>query len=140
MTAAEATAIALGCGAVWEDLRRRHISNWLTGGGAAAGLLLGLATGGWRGLAAALAGAAVGFVVFLLFYLVGGMGGGDVKLMAAFGALMGPGGAVVAAVLGAIAGALVAAVWTFIRPRAAAIPYAPAIVLGAWLTLLGGGN
>ncbi len=40
----------------------------------------------------ALAGAAAGFAVFLIFYLLGGMGGGDVKLMAGFGALLGAGG------------------------------------------------
>ncbi len=39
----------------------------------------------------ALAGTVVGFAVFLIFYLLGGMGGGDVKLMAGFGALLGAG-------------------------------------------------
>ena len=37
----------------------------------------------------ALGGTVVGFAVFLIFYLLGGMGGGDVKLMAGFGALLG---------------------------------------------------
>ena len=31
----------------------------------------------------------MGAVVFLIFYLLGGMGGGDVKLMAGFGAVLG---------------------------------------------------
>jgi len=34
----------------------------------------------------------VGFVVFVPFFLLGGMGAGDVKLLAAFGAWLGPGG------------------------------------------------
>ncbi len=34
-------------------------------------------------------GRSTGFAVFLVFYLLGGMGGGDVKLMAGFGALLG---------------------------------------------------
>ena len=38
-----------------------------------------------RRCSALLAGAGV----FLIFYLLGGMGGGDVKLMAGFGALLG---------------------------------------------------
>ena len=46
---------------------------------------------GWPGVLTALAGTAVGFAVFLIFYLLGGMGGGDVKLMAGFGALLGAG-------------------------------------------------
>ena len=43
------------------------------------------------GALTALAGTAAGFAVFLIFYLLGGMGGGDVKLMAGFGALLGTG-------------------------------------------------
>jgi prepilin peptidase CpaA len=55
----------------------------------AAGLMLHWIAGGWHGLAdAALAGLIAG-VIFLIFFLVGGMGGGDVKLMAAVGCLSG---------------------------------------------------
>jgi prepilin peptidase CpaA len=75
--------------------------------------------------------------VFLLLHWLGGMGGGDVKLMAGFGALLGPSGTVVAAVLASIAGGLLAAGLLLFQPRRASIPYAPAIVLGAWLVLLG---
>lgn len=49
---------------------------------------LGLA-GGW-GLAASLSGAGVGFVALFGLYLAGGMGAGDVKLMAGLGAWLGP--------------------------------------------------
>ena len=44
---------------------------------------------GWRGAGSALLGTLAGASVFLIFYLLGGMGGGDVKLMAGFGALLG---------------------------------------------------
>jgi prepilin peptidase CpaA len=137
MNATEWTVVALGSAAVIDDLRRRHISNWLTGAGLAAGLAAALGTAGWRGLLLAAAGAALGFAVFLVFYLMGGLGGGDLKLMAAFGALLGPADIVPAAVLAAIAGALWAAGSSILRPRAGAIPYAPAIVAGAWLALWG---
>jgi len=130
-------AAALGCCAVFEDLWRRRISNRITAAGFAAGLGLGWAGGGWRGAGCALAGAAVGFSVFFLFHWMGGMGAGDLKLMAAFGALLGPADILTAAVLAAIAGALLAAAALLRRPRAAAIPYAPAIVAGAWLAMLG---
>ena len=137
MTAHEYCALALGCAAVIDDLRRRRISNRITIAGLAAGLILGVIHAGWRGLGIAFAGAALGFGLFLLFYCLGGMGAGDLKLMAAFGALLGPAGILLAAVLGAAAGALLAAgAWLF-KPRAAAIPYAPAIVAGAWLALFG---
>jgi prepilin peptidase CpaA len=137
MSAPEWVALALGCCAALEDLWRRRISNPITAAGLAAGLGLGLAGGGWRGLGSALAGAALGFCVFLLFHGMGGMGAGDLKLMAAFGALLGPAGILMAAVLAAMAGALLAAAVLLWRPRAAAIPYAPAIVAGAWLAMLG---
>jgi prepilin peptidase CpaA len=54
-----------------------------------AGLFLHLVVGGWRQMGlAALAGLIAG-AVFLLFYIAGGMGGGDVKLMAAVACLAG---------------------------------------------------
>jgi prepilin peptidase CpaA len=137
LSAVEVTALMLGCGAVAEDLRRRSVANWLTVPALLAGLGLGAWNGGVRGLLMAVAGSAVGFLLFWICYRLGGLGGGDVKLMAAFGALLGPSGVVVAGILAAIAGALVAALVLLVRPRAAAIPYAPAIALGAWLVLMG---
>jgi len=49
-----------------------------------------LLTGGMPGGATALAGMLAGFALLLPFYLMGGMGAGDVKALAALGALMGP--------------------------------------------------
>jgi prepilin peptidase CpaA len=106
-------------------------------GAVTAGLVCGAWSGGPAGLATAAAGAAVGFVVFLLLHWLGGMGGGDVKLMAGFGALLGPAGILGAALAASVVGALMAATILLWRPRQAAIPYAPAIVAGVWLVLLG---
>ncbi len=105
-----------------------------------------------------------GFVVFLVFYLLGGMGGGDVKLMAGFGALLGPGRLLEAALWTAGIGGILAVGaigWKALRrlmgltagrktvkgaaetepsqedrERDASIPYAPAIALGVWLSLV----
>jgi prepilin peptidase CpaA len=116
---------------------------------------------GWRGTGSALLGTLAGASVFLIFYLLGGMGGGDVKLMAGFGALLGSkrlfeaalwtagcGGVLALAV---IATGLVRDLWKRrkssgseaqasargLGQRVDSIPYAPAIAAGVWLSLVG---
>lgn len=71
------------------DILRRRIYNVVTLPSVAIGLALGVVSGGWNGLFVSAAGLAVGFALMILPYYVGGMGAGDVKLMAALGALMG---------------------------------------------------
>src|SRR4051794_10114969 len=53
------------------------------------GLLYHGIVGGWAGLGNSALGLAFGFSVLLLLYAMGGMGSGDVKLMAAIGAWLG---------------------------------------------------
>jgi prepilin peptidase CpaA len=134
-----AIAILFGCAASIDDLRRRHIANWINVVGIAAGLIYHTSVGGLPGLGRSAGGAIVGFLVFLILFLMGGMGGGDIKLSAAFGALLGPSGILLAALLAAPIGAAIAAVCLLWHWRARAIPYAPALTLGAWLALLGRG-
>ncbi len=84
-------ACALLCalaGAVF-DLRSRRIPNRFTLPAMLFGLLLHGTVGGWRQLATAAAGGLVCGFIFLLFYLAGGMGGGDVKLIMAVGCASG---------------------------------------------------
>lgn len=71
------------------DVKQRRIPNWLTGPALLAGLLLHLLSGGWSGLGSSLGALLICGAVFLLFYVAGGMGAGDVKLIAALGALLG---------------------------------------------------
>ncbi len=89
MTAQALLAGGIGIAACVDDLRRRQISNWIPGSALASGLVLQTVQHGWRGAGSALLGTLAGAGVFLIFYLLGGMGGGDVKLMAGFGALLG---------------------------------------------------
>lgn len=77
------TSAALACAI---DLTRRRIPNWLTFGAAVAGLVYHATTGGWAGLGSSAAGWAVGLAIFFVPFALGGLGGGDVKLLAALGA------------------------------------------------------
>jgi len=143
-----ALAILVGLAASIEDLAVRRISNWIPVLALVGGLAIQSAQHGWRGAAGAALGAITGFCIFLLFYVMGGMGGGDVKLMAGFGGLLGVSRLLEAAMWTAVCGGILAigvVTWVTIRNRvrgsgqpltAEAIPYAPAIAIGAWLSLL----
>lgn len=150
MTIALAIVLLLGVAASVEDFRRRQIPNWIPGAAVVSGLLLHTWTGSWWGLLNAAGGALGGFAALLLFYLLGGMGGGDVKLMAGFGAVAGAGSLILALVLVFLAGAGFALVVLALRAlkRAlsgrhrtdaedASIPYAPAIFVGTLMAILG---
>jgi prepilin peptidase CpaA len=139
MTVLLGIALSLGTAAIVDDLRRRAIANWINVAGISAGLAYHTWNSGAAGLFGSAGGAAAGFAVFLIFYLLGGMGAGDLKLAAAFGALLGPSGILLAALLAAPLGGLIAAGCLLWRRETRAIPYAPALALGAWLALLGRG-
>lgn len=132
-------AALAGIAAVIEDLRARRIPNWIPVFVLGCGLTLHAVERGLTGLGSGAGGAVCGFAVFLIFYILGGMGGGDIKLMAGFGGLLGPERVWVAcwwaAVLGA-ALALAALVWSRLQGRERrSIPYAPAVVLGSWIAI-----
>jgi prepilin peptidase CpaA len=95
------------------DVRTRRIPNALTFGSAAVALALSAATADdvRTGLTAALwsvTGWLVGLVLFLPVFLLRGLGGGDVKLLAAFGAWLGPAGACWTALYASVAGGVLA--------------------------------
>ncbi len=92
------------------DLRRAKIPNWLTYSAMAAGLLLHTAQHGVAGLSRSAGGLAVGIALFLAFYLLGGMGAGDVKFMGAVGSLLGLSGVLSAAFVTALLGGAYAVV------------------------------
>ena len=159
-------SVIVGVAAIVDDVSRRRISNWIPGSAFVAGLILQTIQGGWRGAGASLLGTATGAGVFLIFYLLGGMGGGDVKLMAGFGAVLGVKRLLEAALWTAGCGGLMAAlviaagsvreIWrsrssanlkgpqegplgssdSKRKLKAESIPYAPAIAAGVWLSLV----
>lgn len=72
------------------DWKYRIIPNWLTLAGVIAGVALNTVATGLSGLWVAFTGAAFALLIYVPLYALRAMGGGDVKLMAAVGALMGP--------------------------------------------------
>ncbi len=95
MTQSEIQVIYLGatciCAAISAafDVRSRRIPNLITGPCLLAGLLLHGLIDSWHGLLSSLAAGLICFAVFLIFHMAGGMGAGDVKLIAAVGCLAG---------------------------------------------------
>lgn len=71
------------------DLSARRIPNWLTVSALIAAICFHTFTAGWAGLGLSLGGFAVGFGILLVLWLIGGGGGGDVKLMGALGGWLG---------------------------------------------------
>ena len=100
-------AVIAGIGAV-TDARTRRIPNWLTYTGVATALSTKFMLSGWSGLANASAGVLVAGGIFCILFLLGGMGGGDVKLMTAVGAWSGPGHAVPILIATAVSGGFLA--------------------------------
>ena len=97
------------------DLRSGRIPNALTLGAAATGLIVGAITQGPNGASQSVAGWLVGCALFLPFFLLGGMGAGDVKLLAALGAWLGPSTTVFVALYTAVAGGVMAIVLSALR-------------------------
>jgi prepilin peptidase CpaA len=101
------------------DVRTRRIPNAVTFGGAAAAFVYHGALGGLAGLGLSAAGWALGIALFLPMFLLRGMGAGDVKLLGAVGAWLGPVGVLWSALFSVFAGGLLA------------------LVVGAWHGYLG---
>lgn len=80
-------AFTLSC--LVTDLRTRRIPNWLTVPALVLGLVTHSVTGGIAGLGFSLMGFLTGFGILLVLWLIGGGGGGDVKMMGALGAWLG---------------------------------------------------
>jgi len=121
-------AIGLTLVATVYDLRRREVPGWI---GAAlvvcavAAIGAGFTEVTWAGLAL---GAGLGLALTLPLYALGGFGGGDVKLVVALGAALGPLALLSALFWVALSGGVLALV-AVIRGRRD-LAYVPAIAIG----------
>lgn len=100
------------------DVRSRRIPNWLVLAGLAAGIAWNAFEHGLPGLARAGEGLGLGFILYFPLYLLRARGAGDVKLLAAIGAITGPGNCFWIFLLSAILGGVIALVFVMFRGRA----------------------
>ena len=99
--------LAIAAAACITDVTTRRIPNVLTFGAAAAALLVRGVLFGASGVFDAGAGWVTGFIILFPLFFVRGLGAGDVKLVAALGAWMGPIDALWLALYTAVAGGLI---------------------------------
>ena len=72
------------------DLRNRRIPNWLNLAGLMFGLFTALWLGGPKAGLMAVSGAGLALLIYFPLWMLRAMGAGDVKLMVALGAILGP--------------------------------------------------
>jgi prepilin peptidase CpaA len=108
MSVIHIAALSVASFACLFDLRTRRIPNWLTFGATAVALVFHFVTGGLGGAAQGIGGWATGVALLIAPYALGGMGAGDLKLVAALGAWLGPGDTFWLAMYTGIAGAVMA--------------------------------
>ena len=124
------TVLGVACTAVFFDVRARRIPNLLTFGAALAAVAYAGVAAGWAGVGTAAAGWLAGAALFFPFFALGGMGAGDVKLLAALGAWLGPGDSVWVAMFAAMTGGLLGLAVALARG------YLSTAVANVWLMLM----
>ncbi len=110
------------------DLRTREVPDWIPAAVLCCGLLAALVA--WTGAAwlAAVAGFALGLALTWPLFALGGLQGGDVKLLAALGSVFGPKGLLCAMFWMALAGGALALLYKARGKKDLA--YVPAIAAG----------
>ncbi len=101
--------------AAWIDGKELRVPNWITFPMVLSGLVYSTSVGGLSGLNSGLLGMCVGLLTLLPLYAVGGMGAGDVKLMAGIGAWLGWEVTLAAFAVSTVVGAIMAVIMVLWR-------------------------
>ncbi len=154
MELVQGCAVSAASVAAVVDVWSRRIPNWLTFGAFGLGIIVNVLLHGIDGLVLSVAGAALGIAILLPFYALRAIGAGDVKLLGAIGALVGPQLLVSIALYAALAGGAISIAILMVRGRlsialdelfvqrrlptrsGATAPYGVAIATGVYLSLL----
>ena len=94
--------------AVAWDLKKQKIPNFITAPLMLCGLAYHGITGGFSGVSFSFIGIIAGIAIFIIPYILGGMGAGDAKLMGGAGALIGAKGAIISGVFSILIGLIYA--------------------------------
>jgi prepilin peptidase CpaA len=147
-------AVSAASVAAVHDVWSRRIPNWVTLSTLCAGLAINTWLRGADGAVSSIVGAALGIALLLPFHLLHVIGGGDVKLLGAVGAVLGPQALISVVVYGAIVGGVMSVAIllmrggvlsvmreALIRRRRPALsgataPYGLAIASGVYLSLI----
>jgi prepilin peptidase CpaA len=97
------------------DGRQLRVPNWLTFPMIVSGWVFGAFTAGWAGLGESLLGTVVGLALLMPAYAIGGMGAGDVKLLAGVGAWVGATTTFYAFCVSAVVGGVIAIAMVLLR-------------------------
>ncbi len=128
--------------AVYTDLRWRKVQNFLTFGAMGAGIFLQVVMRGWDGGRNSIIGLVIGFILLFPFFILRGVGAGDLKLMAAIGAIMGyifvlsVFGYTMILFAGFCAAFLLYRRMSVVKPKQLSLPLAVLIAAGAMGTIL----
>lgn len=115
---------------VIEDLRHQKIPNLVTFPTMAIAISYNFFAYGFDGLLYSTGGLAFGMVFFIIPYIMGGMGAGDVKLMGAAGAIFGPKGILIASILVFLIGGIYGLILMLLTPG-----YTTSFLKRQWSTL-----
>jgi prepilin peptidase CpaA len=141
------TLLAFVCACCAIDVRTRRIPNALSGTAALMGVALNALHGGMPALLWSIGGIVLMIALLLAPFALGGIGGGDVKMMAAVGAFLGPRLAVIGLTAGMMLGGIVMALHLLrlgrlrISPQdhgAISLPYSVPLGLGTLAAVLVG--
>lgn len=106
-------AVLVACVGGMSDLHSARIPNWLTYSGIVFALLLRAVVLGWAGLISGLLALLITFAIFFLLFVMGALGGGDVKLMCSVAVWAGRNHFLFVLIAAALAGGFLAIVYIF---------------------------